>query len=701
MDQQTFPNPDYSNSNKDEFGNPVTNYGNSNGTGQSSYGEKPHIDSWNQQNPSQVQNFNQLIPTDENYQPQSPDYYDNQYHQQDQAYSNVRQIPTGFSTPIMAADQTLETKKPKKPNKILDFLTRKWWIIAAVVAGVCIISLILFAYFSSLRAQPVAIAYKNVSSTIKAPSTLPQGTPGEWEVLIENKESVPISNIKVNLKFDTDFQFLSEINPRPDNPEGNQYTIARLDEAGGRSPSVRIRFNGVLIGRPDIETEMRGTLTFQPEISTGKLGQTTELEIPVTRTKITSPQIDLNLVPTQEQVQNNGEAEFTLTLTNRTDQEIRDLRIRMRYPSGQNTFTYTSSEYISSTTAAPKTQPDDGDNTWIVPRLAPGGQHILKLRGRVVGVSQAQLTFGAEVALKDQNNDYRVIRETFKDIKVLAQPMKIATRITGKDNNLIFSPGETLTFEVTFQNDSQQTFNNVVVTSFIEDPGNLLDLSTLTFSGGERGDITGNQITWQATRAPQLATFRPAQTGKFEYSIEVKQLSGYLNLNLNQTQYTLRPGVNVSASNLEQLQYVGDLYKGKGQLEFFQDEPVFKQLNTVTNRDVYSFTWRIRTWQNETTEVVVSTISPLPPGSWLNRITPESQASALSYNDVTGEIIWRVGRLESYTGRKVPEISITFEMEIPRESGKKIALQPPKIKGIDVFTSEQFDFEGKETDVIN
>jgi|LakMenEpi03Aug12_release.lakeMendotaPanAssembly.Ray.scaffolds.fasta_scaffold43277_7 hypothetical protein len=648
----------------------------------------------NQFQPNPGVNYPRPLPRPARNINQSPAHvyapYSNQQFNQPPAQS-----VQGFTGPGQPNDFQFQQPVQKKKSNFSNFLSKKYIIIAIISSLVAVAALAGFWFFTQPRQTTAEKVYRNVSASILAPKNLAQGSPSEWEITIENKEPVAIANIQVELRFDKDFQYLKELSPKPDNTEGTKYTIARLDETGGRSSVAKIRFEGLLIGNPDIETEMLGTYSYQAEISPGKLGKVTTANIDVTRTKITSPQIDLTLVPTLDEVQNNGEAEFTAKITNRTDQEFRDLRVRMVYPSGQNSFTYTNSEYSSGNTAAPKTTPDNGDNIWDVSRLAGGAENILKVRGRVIGASQAQLTFGVEISIKNQSGEYRVIRQTFKDIRILAQPIKISTKIDGKDNSKVIIAGETLSVTVNYENDSQQTLNNVQITTFINDPANLLDLSSITFKGGERGDIIGNQITWQATRVPQLGSLRPAQKGTLNYSIKVKDATGFLNTNIDQTQYTIRPGVQIKAQNLEQIEVTGDLYKGQGKVEFFQDTPVLKETNPTTNKNVYSFTWRLRSWQNEVTEVAIKTVSPLPPGSWLDKVTPEANKSSLVYSDVNGEIVWNVGKLESYTGRSAPEISITFEMEIDR--GGQTVLQKPTLTGTDVFTGEKIEISGTET----
>ena len=648
--------------------------------------------------PAYDPNYQQPQYTQQQYQDPNHPAYDPNYQNQGYNQPQNQFFSNGFENPNALPPQT----QPRKPfnntfKKLTDWAVKKWWLVAIIVVVLIGAIIGLALLFAKPAPKVVQLDYTKVKATISAPTTLAQGTPGTWEILVENSEPVALTNVFVELKFDPVFQFSKEISPSPENPQGTQYKIARLDAVDGRSPSVKIRFEGILTGKPDIETIMTGNVSYVPEIAANKLGNVSSIAVKESRTKITSPEVDLTLVPTQDQVQNNGEAEYTATLTNRTDREFRDLRVRMKYPDGVNAFTYTSSEYISSNTLAPKTSPDDGTDTWLISRLAGGGVHTLKVRGKIFGANNAKLTFGVSVAVKASGNNYQVIRETYKDVTILAQPITLSTKIDGKDSFQIFAPDETLNFVVTYANDSQKTLTDVALTSFIDDPANVLDLSTIAFSGGERGDIAGNQITWRATRVPQLQTLRPSQNGQLKFSVKVKPLTTFLNPNLDQTKYTLRPGIQAKAQNLEQIEATGILYKGKGALEFTQDDTVLKGKNPTTNNDIYTVTWRIRTWQNEVTDVTVRAISPLEPGSWLNKITPEANSSSITYNKSSGEIIWSLGKVGSYIGRSNSEITISFDMEVSG-TGKRTITREPQISGLDVFNGQKYDQKGTLTE---
>jgi hypothetical protein len=591
----------------------------------------------------------------------------------------------GFQTP----------SKPQKPKfDIKAWLKKRWWV--ALIGGILVLGLILAGVVVITRPETVQRPnLTRVYTQINAPTELPQGKIGEWEVVIENQESVPIRDIQVELKFDSDFEYLREITPSPDNIEGTKYSIAQLDEVGGRSPSVKIRFSGKLIGNPDIETIMEGSISYIPVAQNAAV---TSLDIPQARTRITSPQLDVRLTPTEEEVSSGGEAEFTVVARNLSDEDLIDLRLRMVYPSGLEAFTYTSSELSESDQGAPQTTPDEGTDIWEISRLPAGAETTLRVRGRVFGANNTRVTFGVEMAILDTNNQYQLLTERYKDVNIVAQALTLTTEFVGKDNLQIFRPGETLQVKLRYENQTQNTLSNVQIESSIDDPASILDYSELSFGGGQRGDVLGNVIQWRATRLPQLQTVRPGQTGEISYSLKVKELENFLNVNLNQTTYTLRPTVEMRADGVEQIQVAGTLYKAKGSLELTIDPPVEKS-TTATGDKIYTITWKLNTWQNQVTDVSLSASSPLPGDFWTGRIDPPSQSGNLSYDINDGSITWSVGLLESYTGNGNNPLTVSFDVLIPNGTPDNDIITDIRYDGVDIVTGEKYEAVAENIDI--
>ena len=158
---------------------------------------------------------------------------------------------------------------------------------------------------------------------------------------------------------------------------------------------------------------------------------------------------------------------------------------------------------------------------------------------------------------------------------------------------------------------------------------------------------------------------------------------------LNQQQYILIPGIRARAKDLSEIASTGSTYRTKGLFVFESPKPQKVGENKTTNSDIYRVIWRISNSQNEVTEAEVRAVLPVV-GAWNNStVRPSSAKSSISHNEATGEIVWRIGRVESYTGMVRTPIEISFDLEIPR--GEKELLRNLKGSGIDVFTGERFE----------
>lgn len=591
---------------------------------------------------------------------------------------------------------TQANKPNAKPNQILNLLKQKKKIFLIAFLLLLVFAIVIsLAFVFGNNSQPGQMGmfninnniYDNVKVDIIAPNNLPQGTPGEWEVRIENLEPVALTNIKLELNFDSGFNLIQAFNPSPEDTKGRVYSLPRLDPVGGRATSARVNFQGSLSANIDIETEMGGVLSYVPDFGNGNLGQLTEVSIRRARTKVTSPRVQLNLEFPRNSIENGNQTELTVVIENISDQEIRDLRLRLIYPTGRDSFTYLSSEYVRADNTTPITQPDDGDDIWFITRLPSGSRQTVKVQGTVSGSDNSRLSFGAELSTKSQSGVYQALRSVYRDITIIAQPLSIQTSILGKQAGGLIQAGETLQIEVSYKNQSNRPVENVEIFAFLDDPGNMLDLNTLNFSGGERGDLSGTELVWRSPRVPSLLNILPNQSGSFNYSVRVK--NDFISSRLNQQSYVITPGVRARARNINEIANTGTTHRASGSFTFTALNPERIGINPQTNDIIYRITWRLSNTQNEIQEAEVRAILPIV-GAWNeNTINPVSAKSSISHNENTGEIIWRVGRLESYTGIVRTPVEISFDLEVGQN--ERELLRNLRASGTDVFTGQRFD----------
>jgi hypothetical protein len=585
----------------------------------------------------------------------------------------------------------------EKLKKITDFLLHKWWLVLIITIAVAVLAVGIFAYLNPPK--PVTGAFDKLEATIDAPQTSASGSPNRWKISLKNKESVSLQNVTVSLKYDRAFKFTQAINPDPSKPDGSEFKIARLDAAGQGTSEIIIQFEGSLTGNTDEETLMEGTVTYTPTPLLSANNSTRTATIQAAKTKITQPQIKVSVLPTQDSVQNGGEAEVNILFQNTSERELRDIRIRMLYPE-QGGFSYVSSQLQIADTSQPKTRPDDGNNIWYIPSLPRLKEQTLKIVGKVFGADGVRATFGVNIDIKASNNDYITLTQSSKDIRIVSQPLVITTKIENKDTDKLYMPGDTLNFVIDYKNRGTTVLRNVEILASVDDPANILDYTTTAFSGGDRGGINNRTIQWKGVNVPKLVNLSPQDGGQLRYTIRVSDADLFIKSGLSQNTYVVTPKVTASAQNLQTVDFAGDLYKAKGLLMFDQ-EVVSKGIDPNNKRrETFAVTWTLKSRQTGINDVVVKTKSPVINGWIPSSISPAINANKISYNEITGEIIWQPGKIAAYTGlNNNAPVSITFNLVVEAgENGstKNITLfSAPQITGTDDFTAEKYQQTGQ------
>jgi uncharacterized repeat protein (TIGR01451 family) len=619
--------------------------------------------------------------------------------------AEVTQLPQQYYNPAQDTNSDFQVVSPEQvpqqplPNKfnqstkgIGAWIIKRWYLLLAGVAAVGIFFVGVVVYLNQPK-TPTG-AFDNVTATISAPSTLPAGSPGKWKVTISNKEATSIQNINLQLHFDKSFKFSSSINPDPaeTDPSGYLYKIASLDAAGKGGSDTIIQFEGTLTGQIDEDTIMKGDINYTPSILASTTNNRRAGKVTPTKTRITAPEIKVDLSSFTDVVQNGGEGEIIANITNTSERDLRDLRIRMVYPD-KGSFNYLSSE-LADSNGDKKTNPDNGKNEWVLATLPRLKQETLRVKGNVYGQDGVKVTFRLEIDVRTTSREYQTLATTSKDISIQSQPLVVTTRIDGKDSNKTFSPGEQLTFVVAYQNQSTNTLKNVEITGFVDDTADILDYSTTAFVGGDRANVNNRSIIWQGNNVPQLVNLTPQVKGELRFTIQVKKDENFIKTNRPQNNYIITPKASAKAANLQNIDVAGDVYKATGQLQFTQEIKDMGTDPTNATKRIYRVIWTLNSRQSNVNSVVVTTKSGLPVGSWRQgTVKPEAINSQINYDKSNGQITWSPGRVPAYSGIGTnPSISISFDLQT--DSNSTELFQPTQITGLDDFSSEKYTLTG-------
>jgi hypothetical protein len=592
-------------------------------------------------------------------------------------------------------------------SKVYDFILKKWWLVLLVTIAIAatIVAGVMAFWASRPEAQP---DYRNVVVQLSGPDTISKAYPEKWNLVIENRENVPLINIKVDFNFDRSFEFIRAINPSTINREGTKYVIPRLDSANSSGiRRVLIEFEGTSKGNIDEEIKLNGQIAYTPEPlerlrNSGRLSEKdAERIIPfnTVSTRTTAARIQILMNANPQTTQNNTAVNLDMTFKNTSERDLRDLRIRMFYPQG---FSYTGSDLRETSFASSKKQPDESNYIWTINNFQRLSEQKLNVEGRVTGNNGAKLSFRVDMETKDRNsNDWQTIATASSEVTITAQPLKLEASIEGRENK-IFGQGENLTFVLSYENQSNNTLKNVEINGSVQDPANLLDWSTVQFTGGT-GNVDNRSVKWNQITQPQLANLGANAKGELRFVIRTKESGEFVRTFIEQSKYILVPQIKAQAQDVQPIESSGQTYKAKGDLTFEQKvEDVTPQESGQSNRKVSRVTWSLKSQQNQVNQVVIKTKSFLPTTSFGNiysSVQPENRKTQFNYNPANGEITWNAGNIPSYSGISNPVVSVTFDIvvETPVDgSSAEISLfEKVGITGTDDFTAEVYTRENE------
>lgn len=649
----------------------------------------------NQSGQGQQNQSDQSHIINNNFNPPQNNYYQNiQQQLSENPYFEVLQpVDNGQNNKDLNKKKEF-TKKPFLPFDILgDFLIKRWWLLIIISILITLITVSLYTFV--LRQDKPVSDYTNVETRVEGPKTLPAGSPGIWKIIIQNREAVSINQIEIKLKFDKSFKYFKKINPDPVDIGGSSYKLAKLEAVGKGTSDAIISFEGLLIGNIDEDTVMSGEISYIPTPSLNK--QNSRIIVPISpqRTSTTASEIKADLSTSQSVVQSGNEVELTLKFQNFSEKELSDLRIKLFYPD--KSFVYSSSELTLTSSTSLKLKPDDGNNIWYIASVPRLQTQILKIKGIINGAGGVKQTFISEIGIKN-GSDYSVLQTSPADITITSQPLFITTSIENKGTNPYFSPGETLSFNIVYQNRSNQTLNNVEIYASIDDPSDLIDYSTLKYTDGV---LNNRIIQWRASGVKQLENLPPQAKGTLKFTAQVKKEDQFVKSGLNQTAYILKLMVEGKALNLPSARFEGTVYKATARI--YEDQKIKRIIDTSLppTQRIYEVTWTVETAQNRVNDVIFNTATNLPPSAWnQSTILPISMSNKLSYNPLNGNIMWKPGSIEPYTGISSPLVFVSFKLLVDISAGGSFnglqIIKPVYGQGLDDVTGEKYEIKFDE-----
>ncbi|MDO8654999.1 MAG: hypothetical protein Q7R48_01060 [bacterium] len=445
--------------------------------------------------------------------------------------------------------------------------------------------------------------------------------------------------------------------------EGNQKRVTKQlgDIYPGQEQTVE--FKGRLFGRQGERKEAKAQLQYRPKNISAKYDAQTSSVTVLSSSPI---RLEWDLPASAE---NLKEFDFFLTYDSSSDYPLQDLLIKVEYPEGF--------EIVSTTPASV------GSREWNIGLLNNGQGGKIALRGHLQGSLGEVKTFKATIG-SWKDGTFLVLNESTRAIEV-ATPQVLVTQKVNGSSDYIASPGDTLHYEISFRNLSDQSLENLSLVSTLE--GRALDFFTLNASQGRAGK-GDTSILWDSV--PQLKYLGPGDEGMVEFWIDVKD--AWTRVSSREENFVVRNTVLVQNAksrfdvkvntqlDLEQkVLHQDDSFENSG--------PIPPQVGMPTT---YTVIWTVANRYNDARNVVVKAHLPSevePTGKQM------PQSAQLSYNSETREVEWHVGDIAAGAGAQDEAPSVAFQIKfIPSAAQRGAAPQliyEAKAEGEDAFTSRQ------------
>lgn len=558
--------------------------------------------------------------------------------------------------------------QPEGGGKFKQFYRNNKWYVWASVLGLVIIAALAFFAFRPQNPEPTKDA--NVMVNIDAPQTAPSGGEVVYKIQIDNRDAAKLEDMKLELVYDDGMEYISST-PPSDNISGTLFPVPDLGSGENVVLIIKANVSGSLNEDKRLTARLRYKFSNFNSEFTEEQTHTVRLVAGDIILDVTGP----------ESATNVQTANYDIFYRNDSNKDIASARIQVTYPLE---FKYSSSEPAASL----------GKNIWNLNTLKQNDSGKITFSGNFKGTKSGQsVVFKVEfMALDDKGNFFTQSSTTYMTT-IESQPLSVEQRLVNEAPNDVVKPGDTLQYEMKFQNNTQTvaTGLNVVV----EFDSNAIDASTIK---GDNGLVQGNTITWNGSGNSKLETLRPGEYGVVQYSVQVKNPSnkdGSKNLLV-----TTKPKIKSSQN---------PTFLNGGELALKVSSPVsIEPAVTVSAGSI-----PLKVGQETTMQVIVALrngsndlrettfVGYIPLGVNFDKASVTgAEAAAVKFDSATGKLTWTAGQVVANSGSTAVLRTLKFNVKVTPSSaqvGQSITLvKTISLNAKDTFTEQPISLTAQE-----
>lgn len=401
--------------------------------------------------------------------------------------------------------------------------------------------------------------------------------------------------------------------------------------AGGRAERL---FKVTLYGDQGLVRNVKIKLEYHPAGSNAIF--TKESVYPVT---INSSPISL-IVDSPTQTSTDQSFTFNINATLNTSLPEEETVLEVSYPQG---FVFES--------ASPA--PTNGNTMWSLKELTKTTPFKLSVTGHMVGQDGDEQAFHVYVGTKKAGkSSVDVVYNSFLQSISIVRPFLDAKVVVGGNDVDVpsVSGGQRVNADIVWSNNMPTAISDVQITARIS--GNVLDKGAVSASAGFY-DSTLGQIIWNKNTMPDLSYIAPGEKGRLNFEFTPFSLLGS-DVKISSPQITVEVSIKGMQSDSGN-GFVAVNNFSKKIIKIISDFQLVANMNYISGslppvaetETRYKVSWVLSNSTNSISGAEARAILPLYV-KFVGRVAGNTEN--ISYNDVSREVIWKIGSVNANTG---------------------------------------------------
>lgn len=528
------------------------------------------------------------------------------------------------------------------------------------------------------------ISANNIDITVNGPATISGGDPLSFDIQVENKNNIKLQEVDLQVAFPS-----GTVDPEDRSKELKDWRELMDDISPGGVGQKTVK--AVLYGEENSTKEITITVTYRVSGSNAIFKKEKTYDVIINSSPISVSVSSFN------EVTSGQEFEMGLTVSSNSEDVISNVLLRASFPFG---FTMTSSDVKQI-----------GDSAvWRIGDIPSKGKKTIKIKGKLEGQNDESRVFRFSIgaaSVRDSNTIGTEYMTATQEISI-KKPFITAQIVLDEDigdGKYIGRFGSPIRARISW-------FNNLPTAVIdgelhIKLSGNAFDKMSVSPEQGLYKSAD-NEIVWNKITTPELGNIEPGGSGNIYFSFTPRDFSVPSKLVTNPS-INLELGVsgkrisesnvpeNVVTSAKRQVIVSSNLSVSSASVRttgpFQNTGPIPPKAEQQTT---YTIVWTVDNTSSTITGAEVDSSLPAYV-KWLGKVSPSSED--ITYNSNNGQIVWKIGNVDSYTSFKPTKKQVIFQVgytpSVADVGRVPVIVNRTTITGEDDFTGQNLSGESE------